>query len=847
MIDTFAGGYIPSGVSAQNVGFGIINGVTRDPNGNLVFCDSTTNVIRRINADGTIQTIAGIGIPGYGGDGGSSLSALLNDPEFPNYDSAGNLYFLDFLNYRIRRINTSGIITTVAGTGIPGMLGATGPAAQAQIDFVTGFAIDNAGYIYFAEAFQTNISRFTPSGQIEVYAVCPTCAQAVQVTLATDSLGNLYVSDQSHIFLISPDGVTHNFAGFGTPSFSNTGNGGPALNAPPSDFIALVADAAGNLYTEEEDPFVTNSNFVIRKIGTDGVINIVAGTFTGGSDADGPALQTFLVPDAGRGLIADASGTVTFAEGYRIRQLTTQSTIQTLAPTNPQPAPNGTAPLDAWFLGPNSIAFDGAGNLYIGQSCIIQEIDSNGTLSTVAGTGQCSTTPPNGPALTTELNGIFSMAVDRNGQIYFADAAGSIYMVSTEGAISAIATIPEGYFPLIAVDSQSRVYFFALMGLRGRIAPGSPPQYVNQTPGRLSGAGIAIDASDNVYVCCDQTGVIDRYSPDLVPTRLTIPGIGIGETGIAVDSSSNIWQGSIFKGLLKGTLPFGGGCCSYGDGGAAESAYIVPAALAFAPNGDLYVLERGTNSVRRIHGSPPTVAPAISAGGFVNAASLAGGAIAPGELITIFGSNFGPSGLDVAAPQNNSIPDALNNVHVYFDGTQILGRITARSANQINVFVPYEISSLTSVQVMVDVDGVTSVPVTVPVAPSAFGLSTADASGSGQGAIFNQDGTYNSHSNPAARGSIVTLFGTGEGVTTPALPDGALEISTPYSTTQAPVTVMFGDQTAQIQYAGAAPFLPTGVFQIDATIPASVTPGDVPIAVSIGGIATTRTVTVAVQ
>jgi uncharacterized protein (TIGR03437 family) len=135
----------------------------------------------------------------------------------------------------------------------------------------------------------------------------------------------------------------------------------------------------------------------------------------------------------------------------------------------------------------------------------------------------------------------------------------------------------------------------------------------------------------------------------------------------------------------------------------------------------------------------------------------------------------------------------------------------------------------------------------MPVASSAFGLSTTDASGSGQGAILNQDGTYNSKSNPAARGSVVSLFGTGEGVTAPALPDGALVISTPYSTTQLPVAVTFGGETAQVQYAGAAPYLPTGVFQINAAIRMDVAPGDVPITVSIGGISTTRTVTVAVE
>jgi len=250
--------------------------------------------------------------------------------------------------------------------------------------------------------------------------------------------------------------------------------------------------------------------------------------------------------------------------------------------------------------------------------------------------------------------------------------------------------------------------------------------------------------------------------------------------------------------------------------------------------------------VRRIHGLPPIAKPVISPGGIVNALSYTGTAIAPGELISIFGSNFGPSGLDVYRLQNNFVPAALNNVHVYFSSAQQEGRITARTPNQINVFVPYWISPLTSVQVTVDVDGVTSDPVTVPVAPSAFGLATHDGSGSGQGAILNQDGSLNSHANPASRGTIVTMFGTGEGVTTPALPDGALVISTPYPKPGV-VTVAFENQNAEIKYAGAAPFLPTGILQINARIPTGVAPGDVPIKVSIDGISTTRTVTVSVR
>jgi uncharacterized protein (TIGR03437 family) len=855
MIDTFAGGFIQSGVSAESVPLGQMSGVTRDPSGNLVFCDDSNNIIRRINADGTIQTIAGTGVPGYGGDGGPAISATLGSPGPAKYDRAGNLYFADTGSYRIRRIDASGIITTVAGTGIQGTLGADGPAAQAQIGFVTDLVIDAAGYVYFAEYGQAAVRRLTPSARIEVYATCAACETNYYTALAMDPSGNLYVSDQDQIFRISTDRVVHNFAGFGPYATPNMGNGGPALNAPPSNFVRLAADSVGNLYTEEGNgiPGGDSFAFIIRRIGTDGVINVVAGTFSlEASSNTGPALQAVLGLSSGQGLTADPNGVVTFIDYLSLGQLTTQSTIQIIAGGQPLPAPNGAAALKAWFIQPNSIAFDRSGELYIGQNCIIQKIGSDGLLSTIAGTGQCSYTEPSGPALTTELTQVTGLAVDSNNQVYFGDIYGYIFMISTAGVISQVADIDSafGLGLKLAIDSQDRVYYGS-SEVFGRVVPGTPPQSISSS---YDTAGLAIDSANNVYICCNNINAIYRYSPDLVGAPLIADGLGVySDYGIAVDASSNIWQGETYIGLEKGTLPFGCRSCSYGDGGPAESANLWPAAIAFAPNGDLYVLDAEHGRVRRIYGSPPTIAPAISAGGIVNAASLASGAIAPGELISIFGSNFGPAALNVSLAQNNVIPGALSNVHVYFVNhsssgpPMVPGSITARAQNQINVFVPYELSTLTSIQVIVDVDGVASTPITVPVAASAFGLSTAGSSGSGQGAIFNQDGTYNSHSNPAARGSIVTLFGTGEGVTTPAVPDGALEISTPYSTTQAPVAVTFGGQTAEIQYAGAAPFLPTGVFQINATIPAGATPGDVPITVSIGGIGTTRTATVAVK
>ncbi len=628
-----------SGVSAQNVALGLISGITRDPKGNLVFCDNSTNVIRRINADGTIQTIAGVGIPGYGGDGGAATGAILNGPGHPKYDGAGNLYFADTGNFRIRRIDTSGKITSVAGTGIqPSVgdiapLGANGPAAQAQINFVSDLAVDIAGYVYFIDNVN-QLRRITPSGGIEYYPSCGGCTYEF-TSLAADAAGNVFVSDGRHIFRISSDGVIHNFAGFG--SAPNMGNGGPALNAPPSDFVGLAADSAGNVYTAEENPAVVaaDEQFIIRRIGSNGIINVIAGTFASGSTADGQALQTVLLPGYGFGLTADANGTVTFAEDYTVRQLTSQSTIQTIAGGQPLRAPDGTPALDAWFVGPNSIAFDHAGDLFIGEACSIRKIDSTDALSTVAGTGQCSQTAPSGPALTTALNGVSSIAVDSHDQVYFADPIGGIYQISS-GSITQLANIVAGFSLKLAIDSQDRVYFSNPVNF-GRIVPGSLPEYVQ--PGQfqsLYGYAVAIDKADDVYVCCDfENGEnIVRYTPTLQPTVLKLPGIGASNPqayGMALDPSSTLWQSEPYVALQDGAIPFGNGCLngcygSYGDGGPAESAYTSSWALAFAPSGDLYFLDAQAGRVRRIHGSPPTVPPAISSVGIVNAASLAGGA-----------------------------------------------------------------------------------------------------------------------------------------------------------------------------------------------------------------------------
>jgi uncharacterized protein (TIGR03437 family) len=362
---------------------------------------------------------------------------------------------------------------------------------------------------------------------------------------------------------------------------------------------------------------------------------------------------------------------------------------------------------------------------------------------------------------------------------------------------------------------------------------------------------MGVDPSGNVYFTGGFVGTgedaIFRVNDDGTYTRLystSYPG-----SALEVDANGDVWEGSSFTNA-SGTWNLGT-VGSSGDGGPAQSAGLSPTSIAFAPSGDLYMVDN--HRIRKLSGFGTATAPVIAAGGIVNAASYVGGGIAPGELISIFGSNLGAAGLQISSPENNTLPFALGRTKVWFGNRKnsgdILGTIVAVTPNQINVFVPQYLQyfSGTSVNVKVQVDTKVSAPVSMPVVDSVPGIFTPDQSGSGQGAILNSDGSVNSRTNPAPRGSMVSLFGTGRSFTVPQVPDGTLVISTPFPLIFEGLGVTIGGQQARVIYAGAAPFLPTGIFQVNAVIPASVTPGNASVTVTSSTGVISRAVTVAVQ
>jgi uncharacterized protein (TIGR03437 family) len=234
-------------------------------------------------------------------------------------------------------------------------------------------------------------------------------------------------------------------------------------------------------------------------------------------------------------------------------------------------------------------------------------------------------------------------------------------------------------------------------------------------------------------------------------------------------------------------------------------------------------------------------------GQVVNSASGLSGPVAAGEMVTINGADLGPAAL-AANPANaattRTLETQLGTTQVMINGAA--APLLYARQDEVAAVVPNAVAGQTSVSIQVQYQGQSTPVIQVPVATTAPGLFTTDGSGRGQGAILNQDESVNSTANPAKRGSIVALFGTGEGPTDPPLPEDELA-GPPYPKLTSSVTVTIGGQTAEIEYAGAAPDL-AAVFVINARVPAGIQPGlKVPVVLSIGGVKTQSGVWLAVQ
>ncbi|MCB4792387.1 MAG: carboxypeptidase regulatory-like domain-containing protein [Elusimicrobia bacterium] len=330
-ITTFAGngiaGYSGDGGSAVSAKISYPYGVAVDTAGNVYISGCTGSInhrIRKINPSGIISNFAGTGTEDYSGDGGQATSAKLDTPRGVAVDATGNVYIVDQLNNRIRKVNTSGIISTFAGSGTAGYSGDGGQAASAKLNYPFGVAADASGNVYIADTGNFVIRKVNPSGIISTFAGNGTSgysgdggsassAQLVQpVGIAADVSGNVYIADQSgnRIRKVNTSGKISTFAGNGTAGYS--GDGGSADSAQLNNPQAVAVDTLGNVYISDY------GNYRIRKVNTSGLIATFAGNGTAGFSGDGGSATSAQV-DGPVGVAVDVSGNVYISDYTNIR------------------------------------------------------------------------------------------------------------------------------------------------------------------------------------------------------------------------------------------------------------------------------------------------------------------------------------------------------------------------------------------------------------------------------------------------------------------------------------------------------------------------------------------------
>jgi len=282
LITTVAGGgnSFGDGGTATEAQLRYPSGVAVDSSGNLYIADTGNHRIRKVDTDGVITTVAGTGSSGYSGDGGAATEAQLSSPSGVAVDSSGNLYIADSGNNRIRQVDTNGVITTVAGGGFDGDGGA---ATSARLSYPSGVAVDSSGNLYIADKGKHRIRKVDTNGVISTVAGDGTtgysgdfgAAAEAQLDnpsgVAVDSSGNLYIVDtrNNSIRKVDTNGVISTVAGDGTYGYS--GDGGAATDAQLYNPSAVAVDSSGNLYIAD------TNNGRIRKVDTNGVISTVAG------------------------------------------------------------------------------------------------------------------------------------------------------------------------------------------------------------------------------------------------------------------------------------------------------------------------------------------------------------------------------------------------------------------------------------------------------------------------------------------------------------------------------------------------------------------------------------------
>jgi uncharacterized protein (TIGR03437 family) len=444
----------------------------------------------------------------------------------------------------------------------------------------------------------------------------------------------------------------------------------------------------------------------------------------------------------------------------------------------------------------------------------------------------------------------YQIVAGPDGNLWFTEQSGNrIGSITTAGVITEYATLTPKSNPYgIAAGMDGNLWFTELNG--GRIGcittAGVVTEYsAGLSAGTINLTGIAAGPDGNLWFAEGTGNRIGNITTDGVITEYS-EGLSAGSypNGIVAGADGALWF-TEETGARIGRITTDGVITEYSSGLTKSSN---PVGIALGPDGAIWFTEGTSGRIGRI----ARVGPWIDTGGVLSAASNIAGPLAPGEIVSIFGSLLGPATpLFLTLDATGKVATSLGGVTVSLGGH--LAPLAYVGPNQINAIVPYEVAGSASAAVAVTYNGKTSNQPILRLAITAPAVFTLNPGGQGPGAILNQDNSLNTQQTPAAAGSVIQMFLTGEGLTNPAQATGTI---TPVNTTgsgpitPAPnlaVTVWIGGQFAQVWFAGEAPEAVAGLLQVNAGIPASASSGANSITVQVGSAISQNGVTVWVE
>jgi uncharacterized protein (TIGR03437 family) len=533
----------PPGGPATASPLGNITSVAVDANGLLYIADPQNNVVFQINSAGNIYTFAGNGIQGFSGEGGPATNASLSLPSGIAFDSAGNLYIADQGNQRIRKVNTSGIIQTIAGTGVSGFSGDGGPALSAQLLNPSSVVVDASGNVYFSDNGNNRVRKIAPTGNISTVAGDGTLATlSSPKDIALDSQGNLYVADFGNSVIRKLSGGALSIYAGRANLPGNYGDGGAATAAKLNSPWGLSFDSAGDLF------FTDSGNNTIREVTAAGTISTIAGNGKGQYAGDGsaPLSASFFVP---AGLLVLPGGHLYLADrgNQRVRQFVGTGAVSTVAGNDLyRVVASNASPTQTFLFGPQGIAVGSiAGDLLIAESRgnAIRDISITGQVLKEAGLSLVGGITADGvTGANTLLNTPYGVTKGADGTIYYADTGNNVVRaIAVDGTVHTVAGVA------------------GMAGYNGD-QQAATTAWLNQP------RAVLVDIAGNIYIA------------DTGNNRIRL-----------VDPSGNM---NTYAGT--GTAGFSG------DGGAATAAQIsAPYGLAFFGN-SLYFADQGNHRIRMI-------------------------------------------------------------------------------------------------------------------------------------------------------------------------------------------------------------------------------------------------------